>query len=1062
MVPGNGPQEKQTEAQQQPQAGGRRRGLKRLAVLALLTATVWLLPPVVARSPILPWLVRLGAADLKGTVSIDAAELGWLSPVRLDGLAVLDRDGQTVLEADRLISEKSLAAMLLGSSELGTFHLHNPRLSLVLDDQGSNAEELLGAYLDASPEKTASARVGFQLEISGGVIDVREAGTHREWHLEPVDVELHVPSEADQPIALQAAAAVAADPVAPGSLSVALSVASEGGPRHEGEAAASPAPSQLTVEAQAAPAALLGALLGRFLPDTRMHGSVSGRVDLAWVQQSNEPRIEAEVELRTPRLVFVASAWGDERLQLERLNASTELTWDGRRLELRPSSIRCQVGEVSASGTLDLAAITAGSEAAGALRQTWQLRGQVDLARLAQMLPRTLRLREALTITSGNAQFRLASQPDDTGMLWQGRLETSDLIATHRGRPMRWPKPILATLTARETADGPVVDDLRCRSEFLQLHAAGTKRDLVASASFDLRRLTDSLRQFVTLDGLDLGGTGWLHFRWLRSDDRRFAADLETQIDDFRLTRAGRPPWDEKRLSVFLSTEGRTDFGTDTQLDVGSLQLVGVSDRAEVKLTGPVLDFRGGGTWPLSAKLQGRLDAWPTRLAEWFQVEPDQISGDYRLTATGSASAQTTHVAKSRLTLDGLRWRSAEMDLRQEHVEVEAVGRWEQTAGRLGLERLTVSADKQGGDRRGQSHFRGEGALAKWDVSSAAKMATVPAKPLRADLSGEMLLSAERPTLQLTGTLGYDAATISAILQEQFGLKVRFVGQGEAPIDYRGPLRLAEAEASTTLDWESANLYGFLVGPGQLTATLSEGRVRFEPLDLPFSQGRLLLTPTLRLVPEPREIHLPAGPVIRQAQITPEMCNTWLKYLAPVLADVTTAEGRFSMDLEHCRVDANRPEQSKLAGRLTVHTVEIGPGPLVRELAVLLGRPAPARLRRESAVPFEMVDGRIYHRDLELVFPDVTIRTQGSVGLDQSLNILAEMPVPPKWIGNNTLGTALRGQTIRLPIGGTLSKPKIDQRTMDRLNQQFLENAARNVLEDELNKQLQRLLGPKP
>jgi translocation and assembly module TamB len=107
-----------------------------------------------------------------------------------------------------------------------------------------------------------------------------------------------------------------------------------------------------------------------------------------------------------------------------------------------------------------------------------------------------------------------------------------------------------------------------------------------------------------------------------------------------------------------------------------------------------------------------------------------------------------------------------------------------------------------------------------------------------------------------------------------------------------------------------------------------------------------------------------------------------------------------------------------------------------------------------------MVKGRVYHKGLELEFPDLTIRTYGSVGInDQSVSIMAEMPVPPKWIGNNTIGSALRNQTIRIPIGGTLSKPKIDKRELERQSQQFIGNAARNILEDEGQKLLENLFG---
>ena len=85
--------------------------------------------------------------------------------------------------------------------------------------------------------------------------------------------------------------------------------------------------------------------------------------------------------------------------------------------------------------------------------------------------------------------------------------------------------------------------------------------------------------------------------------------------------------------------------------------------------------------------------------------------------------------------------------------------------------------------------------------------------------------------------------------------------------------------------------------------------------------------------------------------------------------------------------------------------------------------------------------------------------THGSVGLDQSLALVVEMPVPAKWrTGNATLDLALKNQTIRLPVGGSLLQPAIDKRELERQAGQFLQGAARNVIGNELNRQLERLL----
>jgi hypothetical protein len=233
--------------------------------------------------------------------------------------------------------------------------------------------------------------------------------------------------------------------------------------------------------------------------------------------------------------------------------------------------------------------------------------------------------------------------------------------------------------------------------------------------------------------------------------------------------------------------------------------------------------------------------------------------------------------------------------------------------------------------------------------------------------------------------------------------------------------------------------------------------LRVRPVSLDVSEGRVFLAPELRFVEKSVVVDVPPGRLVDRIRINPRMCANFLQYIAPAVAGVATAEGTFSVDLDGCRIPLGNPAAGELGGRMTVHSVEIGPGALVRELAVMLGREKAAKLKRESVIEFRMVDGRVYHRGLELAFPDMTVRTYGSVGLDKSLAIMAEMPIPPQWKVGGLLGSALRDQTIRLPITGTLNKPKIDKQTLDQVRGQFLQKATQNMLEDELGRGLERL-----
>jgi len=180
------------------------------------------------------------------------------------------------------------------------------------------------------------------------------------------------------------------------------------------------------------------------------------------------------------------------------------------------------------------------------------------------------------------------------------------------------------------------------------------------------------------------------------------------------------------------------------------------------------------------------------------------------------------------------------------------------------------------------------------------------------------------------------------------------------------------------------------------------------------------------------ELVVERGVVIDHCRISPGMCNDVLHLAAPILSKVTHAEGDFSIDLDDWRVPLDRPETGKLAGRLSLHSVAVGPGSFVHELAEKLRVAPVVELARESVVTFELVEGRIQHRDLEFSLPPLRVRTHGSVGFDESLDMLAEIRVVLPEEITSALASArqLTEKTLQIPIKGTLSKPRIDVSAM--------------------------------
>ena len=71
---------------------------------------------------------------------------------------------------------------------------------------------------------------------------------------------------------------------------------------------------------------------------------------------------------------------------------------------------------------------------------------------------------------------------------------------------------------------------------------------------------------------------------------------------------------------------------------------------------------------------------------------------------------------------------------------------------------------------------------------------------------------------------------------------------------------------------------------------------------------------------------------------------------------------------------------------------------------------------------FRVVDGRVYHQGMQI--PDgrrACCTTEGSVGLDETVALVVRVPIQDKWIEGQALLVGLKGQSLAIPISGTLA-----------------------------------------
>jgi hypothetical protein len=294
---------------------------------------------------------------------------------------------------------------------------------------------------------------------------------------------------------------------------------------------------------------------------------------------------------------------------------------------------------------------------------------------------------------------------------------------------------------------------------------------------------------------------------------------------------------------------------------------------------------------------------------------------------------------------------------------------------------------------------------------------------------------------------------------------------GQEATEFEWPQQLSGAAG---FGWSSADIYGLKAGKASIEGRLTAGVVAITPLELTISGGQIHMAPRLLVGKTPMLMVVDRGRAMDNMQITDQMCHTWLQYVAPLFAEATRIDGRFSLDLDGAKVPLAAPKTGNVAGTLHLQSAKLRPGPLLDRFVFLTQRiqalidrkPPPTSYAppqsglvelEPQSVPFQMVQGRVYHRDLTINVRGVRIRTSGSVGLDQSLALMAEVPIQEAWIGRDNLLASLRGQTLQIPVGGRLDQPQLDDQVLQQLGRKVLDEAAGRLIEHGLDRALDGL-----
>ncbi|MEM9939996.1 MAG: hypothetical protein AAF939_00310 [Planctomycetota bacterium] len=345
----------------------------------------------------------------------------------------------------------------------------------------------------------------------------------------------------------------------------------------------------------------------------------------------------------------------------------------------------------------------------------------------------------------------------------------------------------------------------------------------------------------------------------------------------------------------------------------------------------------------------------------------------------------------------------------------------------------------------------------------------VKAPSLAMTVNGVIADLSETMVSDLTGTWSADWEKLNHLLASYTYNTVQLSGKGEREFLLKGPLfepATTEEDGNTpwlspnlrmttNVAWDAGEVMGLPLGASKIDMDVRQSVAFFETPGIPMAGGTVNLQPRIDFRGQSPIATVEQSRVIDNFELKPEIARGWLRYLNPLVADATSAQGRFTVDVTRLSVPILNTAQLESSGTIHLSEVVIGAGPAAEQLIQyakqirsLLKPEANERdlntwLRMDQqSIPIVVQQGRVYHEKLRFSHKDLVIRTRGSVGLDQTLNMVAEIPIHDDWIAGKDYLAGLKNQSFSIPVRGTVSKPEVDQAALRQISQQLVRQTA--------------------
>ena len=655
----------------------KRRFFRRFALLlALLVGVTAALPTIISRSPLRDTVLGLSMPVDGWAITSRSADLSWTGTQHIEGIRITDPAGEEVLTAERVSLDRSIFALITNYLDLGKLTLQQPSLALVTRPDGSNVEDFIdqipaGTSEPQPGEATVGEPIAIQIEVIGGSIAARDLATEQQWTLANANITAHIGAQSPGSIAANLAAEIAFDDQPEiGRLNVRLEqTASE--------------EIQVSVVSDKLPLEPFQPWLARFLPGAWINGRIS--TDAQAVVHTDETGLsglQTTGRLDASQVSLQAEAIAGDRLQFESLQVPWDVSLQGNEIQLNKLELQTDWAELTAQGSFNLAELASAS-LESLPRTPANVAGKVQLARLAAMLPNTLKLREGVWIDSGDLEFNASAAVKNQGLAWSAGAVIENVVGNDGQRAIRWEQPVEARVDFAETEGLPQLEKVSLVSPFAEATLTASTDRLDGAFQFDLQQLSEELSKFVDLESWHFQGRGEGQLALTPGPGSTFRATSDVKLTELNVAKDRNLIWAEPKLDVSMQATGTAIDLNPNEIKTAKLELRGARDRFHAELLQPVKLNEALGPVNLSVEATGPLASWAGRLRPWVAGIPEQVEGEAQLRAKLVSAPDYIQLVESAGRLTNLQIRQDAMSINEPRVEFAGDFRLETNSGNI-------------------------------------------------------------------------------------------------------------------------------------------------------------------------------------------------------------------------------------------------------------------------------------------------------------------------------------------------------------------------------------------